>query len=116
MQKRHEYSIAPGHSSEKCKVLKDYSKRHVAQRPFKYEQARYGGNKRGKPVKFESTVKEVNIMKSHDEPILRKKKGRSHNKKLNSDQAYAETSEYGRKYRLDPSESGRTCTRLGKRI
>ena len=29
---------------------------------------------RGKTVKFESTVKEVNIMKSHDEPIPRKKR------------------------------------------
>ena len=40
-------------------------------------------------------------MKSHDEPIPRNKKGRSHNKKLNSDQAYADTSEDGRNCGLE---------------
>ena len=40
-------------------------------------------------------------MKSHDEPIPRKKKGRGHNKKLNSDQAYADTSEDGRNCGLE---------------
>ena len=57
-----------------------YTEKSSTKRIYKDKQARYGGNKRGKTVKFESTVEEVNIMKSHDEPIPRKKKGRSHNK------------------------------------
>ena len=49
-------------------------------------------------VKFESATEEVNIMKSHDEPISRKKKGKRQDRKSKSDQAYA-----------DPSEDGRNC-------
>ena len=54
----------------------------------------------GKTVKFESAVEEVNIMKSHDEPIPRKKRGKKQNKKPKSDQANANPSEDGRNYGL----------------
>ena len=66
----------PGHSSEDFKVLQDYSENHITQRPFKDKQARSGGNKCGKTVKLKSASEEVNVMKYHDEPIPKKKKGK----------------------------------------
>ena len=64
----------PGHSSEECKVLKEYSKNHIAQQSFKDKQAHSVGNKSGKTVKFKSASEEANVMKYHDEPIPKKKK------------------------------------------
>ena len=66
----------PRHSSEECKVLQDYSKKHIAQQLFEDEKARSGDNKRGKTIKFESNVEEANIMKSHDKttPTRRREK------------------------------------------
>ena len=80
----------PGHSSKECKFLKDYSENHVAQWPFKNKQARSSGNKRSKIVNFESASEEANIIKSHDEPIPRKKKVKVKNKKTKIDQANAD--------------------------
>ena len=62
------------HSSEECRVLKEYTKKRSAQHPYKDKQACSGGNKRAKTVKFKDTIQEVNTMKSHDEPIPKKKK------------------------------------------
>ena len=78
------------------------------QRPFKDKQAHYGGNKREKKVKFESASEEANIIKSHDEPIPRNKKGKGKNKKTESDQADADPSEDGRNYGLDRMNLGKT--------
>ena len=51
----------PGHSSEDCKVLKEYSKNYSVQRPHNEHEACSGGKtKRGKSV--DGNVKEVNIM------------------------------------------------------
>ena len=91
----------PGHSTEECKVIQDYSENHIAQQPFKDKQARSGGNKRGKTVKFEGASEEANVMKYHDEPIPRKKKGKREKKKPKSDQVNADPSEVGRNYGLD---------------
>ena len=85
-----------GHSSEECKVLQDYSENHIKQQPFKYKQARSSRTKRGRTVNIESASGEANIMKNHDEPIPRNKKGKGKNKKTKSDQANADPSEDGR--------------------
>ena len=63
----------PEHSSEGCIILREYSKKGVAQQPFKYKEARSSGNKRDKTIKFEQAAEEANIMKSQDELITRKK-------------------------------------------
>ena len=71
----------PRHSSEECKFLRYYTEKLSAQHTYKDKQALSGGNKRGKTVKFEGATEEVNIMKSNDEPIPRKKKVKRQNKK-----------------------------------
>ena len=70
----------PRHTSEECKVLRDYTEKLSTQHTYKDKQACSGGNRRGKTVKFESAAEEVNIMKLHDEPIPRKKKVKRQNK------------------------------------
>ena len=42
----------PRNPMEECKVLQEYSEKHIAQQPFKDKQDRSGGNKGGKTVKF----------------------------------------------------------------
>ena len=64
----------PRHSYKECKVIQDYSEKHIAQQTFKDKQAHSGGNKRGKTVKFEGASEEANVMKYYDEPIPKKKK------------------------------------------
>ena len=86
---------------EDCKVLHNYSKNHVAQRPFKYKQALSSGNKHGKTVKFENAIEEENIIKSHDAPMQIKKKGKGHNNKSKNNQINADPSEDERNYGLD---------------
>ena len=64
----------PSQSSEKWKVLQEYSEKHVAQQPFKDKQSCSRGNKRSKTVRFESVTEEAKIIKYHDDPIPVKKK------------------------------------------
>ena len=99
----------PVHSSIDFKFLKEYSEKHVPQQPFKEKEARYGGNKRGKTIKFERAAEEVNIMKLHDGPTPRNKKGKRQNNKPKSDQANAYPSEYGKNYGLDRINLGETA-------
>ena len=56
-------------------MLKDYYKKHVAQRPLKDKEARSGGNKHTNTAKFNDTVQEVNTMKYNDEPTPKKEEG-----------------------------------------
>ena len=93
---------------EECKVLHNYSKNHVAQRSFKDKQAPPSGNKHGKTVKFENATEEANIIKSHDEPIQRKKKGKEQNNNSKSDQINADPSENESNYGLDRLNLGKT--------
>ena len=59
----------PIHSSEECKVLKEYSKKYAVQQPHKEHEAISGRKtKCGNSVDFGVNVKEVNIME-HDDPI-----------------------------------------------
>ena len=63
-----------GHSSVDCRVLKEYSKKYATQQSHKENEAWSGGKiNRGKSVKFDGNVKEVNIME-HDYSIPNKKK------------------------------------------
>ena len=64
----------PGQSSEEYKVIREYTEKRSAQLTYQDKQARSGGNKHGIIVKFESATEEVNIIKSHDEPIPKKRK------------------------------------------
>ena len=62
--------------------------------PYKDKEAiSEGKTKRANTVKFDGAKQEVNTMKSHDEPIPKKKKGKNHKKKPKSDQANADPSE-----------------------
>ena len=87
-------------------MLQDYSDNNIAHRPFKDKQARSGGNKPVKTVKFESTSEEANVMKYHDEPIHKKKKVKRQSKKPKSDQSDADPSEDGRNNGLDSINLG----------
>ena len=42
----------PGHYSEECKALKEYTKKRSAQNKYKDKEDLSGSNKRAKPVKF----------------------------------------------------------------
>ena len=87
--------------------LKDYSKKHVAQQPFKDKSARSGGNERANTIKFNDVTQQVNTMKSHNEPIPKQKKGEKQKKKPKSDQANADTSEDGHMYGIDRLNMGK---------
>ena len=64
----------PGHSSEECKVLQEYSKKQTAQRPHKENEAcSEGKTKLGKSIKFSGSIKEDNIV-DQDDPIPKKKR------------------------------------------
>ena len=64
----------PGHSSEDCKVIKEYSKKYAVQRPQKENEARsVRKTKHDKSVEFDGNVRKVNIME-HDDPTPNKKK------------------------------------------
>ena len=64
--------------------------------------------KNAKKVKFEGASEEANVIKSHDEPTLRKKNRKGQNKKPNSYQSNADPSEDGRNYVLDCMNLGET--------
>ena len=64
----------PVHSSEDYKVLKEYTKKRSAQRTYKDKQAHSSRRKCAKNIKYEDATQEVNIIKSNDEPIAKKKK------------------------------------------
>ena len=66
----------PGHSSEECKFLQEYTEKRSAQHTYKDKQVSSGGNKHGKTVEFASAAEEVNIMRSYDEPIPKKEEGK----------------------------------------
>ena len=51
--------------------------------------------------KFDVVMQEVNTMKSHDETIPKKKKGKNQKKKPKSDQANENQSEDERNYGID---------------
>ena len=82
-------------------MLKDYPENLVAQQPFKDKESRSVSNKRTKTVKFSNATQEVNIMKSHDGPIPKNKKGDNQKKNPKSEQAKADPSEDGRNYGID---------------
>ena len=44
---------------------------------YKYKKDCSGDNKRAKTIKFYYTTQKVNIMKSHDEPTPKNKKGKN---------------------------------------
>ena len=92
----------PGHSTEYCKVLKEYPDKYSAQRPHQEKEARSGDNKnRAKTFKFNSQMQEVKVMVSHDEPTLRKKKGKNHTKNPKSENDSAVPAEGERNYGID---------------
>ena len=65
----------PRHPYEECKVLKDYSKNYAVHQIHKDNKSRSNGNtKRDKSVKFDSKVKEANVME-HGNHIPKKNKG-----------------------------------------
>ena len=66
----------PGHSIDKCKVLKEHSERYAAKWPNK--EARSGSKKkRGHFVRFGTYTHEVNIMAAKEKTT---KKGKKHMK------------------------------------
>ena len=68
----------PRHSSEECKVLKEYTEKRSMQNPHKEKEAHpRGNNSRDKTVKFNGATQEVNTMKSHYESIPNNKKGKT---------------------------------------
>ena len=73
----------PRHSTDDCKLLKEYSNNYAVQRDHK--ESRSGGNKkRGKSVKFDGETKEVNIMVSHAKSNPKNKKGGKQKEKTKS--------------------------------
>ena len=73
----------PGHSTEECKVLKEYSAKYAVQQPHNEKEACSVGNrKRGKTVKIYGATEEVNNMAAHDAPTGRKKNGKTRQKIL----------------------------------
>ena len=64
----------PGHSSQNCKLLKEYFKKYAKQRPHTKKEAHSSGKtKRDKSVELDRNTKEFNIVE-HDDPIHKKKK------------------------------------------
>ena len=56
----------PRHSTEECKVLKEYFAEYSAKRPHIERESRSGA------VNFYGTIEELNSMTDHDAPIPRK--------------------------------------------
>ena len=82
----------PGHPSEDYKVLKEYSKNYAAHNPHKENEACFRGKtKRSKPVDFNGSIKEDNIME-HEYPITKKiskeLSEKRNNESTKSDQEY----------------------------
>ena len=68
--------MEPGHSTEECKILKDYYAKYAVQRPHNKRQSHSGGNKkRVMTFKFYGAIEEVNSMTDHDAHIPRKTRG-----------------------------------------
>ena len=98
----------PRHSTEECKVLKEYTKKYAVRKPYKDKEAYCGGNKNsGKIVKLDGETQEVNTMVYHDAPIPRKKKGKNKKKKHKSDQANSDPSEDWSTYGIDHMNLGK---------
>ena len=99
----------PGHSTEDCKVLKEFSKNYAAQRTHKEKEAWSGGNKkRTKTVKFDSQTQEFNTMVYRDAPIPRKKNGRDQAKNPKSEKDAAVPSEEELTYGIYRLNLGKT--------
>ena len=56
--------------------MRKYTEKRSVQLTYNDKQSHSGGSKRGKTVKFKNNTEEVNITKSHDEPIPINKKGK----------------------------------------
>ena len=91
----------PVHSSEECKVLKEYSKKYAVQRPYKDSEAQPGG-KTGFNNTSESniSVKEANIMK-YDALITKKKKEKKLNRNHKSESTKADPEGVQNTYVID---------------
>ena len=67
----------PRHSSEECKVLKEYYKKCAVQQPHKDNEAHPGGEtNRGKSIELGSSVNEASTME-HCDPIPKRRGGTS---------------------------------------
>ena len=77
-------------------------------RLFKDKEALSGNNKPAKTVKVDDETQEVNTVKSHDEPIPKKKKGKKHKKMQKIEQYNADPSDDGRIYGIDHINLGET--------
>ena len=96
----------PRHSSEECNVLIEYSKKYAAQWPHKdNEYLPGGGDKRGKSVRFDSSVKEANIME-HGDPIPKKKREKKLVKKRKSESAKVDPKDCENTYGIDHHKIG----------
>ena len=91
----------PGHSSEECKVLHEYTKKRSAQLTYKDNQGRYGGNKAAKQSSLRAPQKRWTPWNLMMNPSQERKMEKMQNKKSKSNQADADPSEDGRNYGLD---------------